>query len=239
MSKYVLGKKGVLDNIKQNKISTVYLKHDFPELLELKKKINFNICYKKDNNFYSVFDGNHQFVIGELKENNFYNNLNSFISDINSINSEKKIIIMLDGIQDPGNFGAIIRTCSCFGVDGIIYKKMNQVQINDTVIKTSVGAISHVKMLSVSNLSNIIMKLKELGYWVLSSCLDDKSVDLNSSKLDFEKICLILGNENNGISKVVLDNSDLKLKIPMSIGSVQSLNVSVSLGILLYAIIYK
>lgn len=234
MSQYVLGKKGVLENIKKNNISVVYVKHNFPELLELKNKFNFNIVYQKDNSFYNKFDANHQFIVGLLKTNNLYDDYNSFISDIENSEGNKTIVI-LDEIQDPGNFGSIIRTCDAFGIAGIIYKKDNQVQINETVVKTSAGAIANVRLLKVSNLSNVISKLKNNEYWIISSCLQDDSVSLEKTKLDFNKLCLIVGNENNGISKNIINASDIKVKIPMY-GISQSLNVSVSLGILLYAI---
>lgn len=238
MSKYVLGKKGVVDSIKQNKVSIVYTKHDFPQLLELKKKHDFIICYKQSDYFNENFKSNHQFIVGLIKNQNFYSDYSNFIQTIEENNNKKKLIVMLDEIQDPGNFGSIIRTCDCLGVDGIIYKKDNQVQINDVVIKTSAGAISSIDMLTVTNLSNTIEKLKNHGYWIISSCLDETSTELKASKLDFDKICLVIGNENNGISKVVLNNSDVKVKIPM-LGITQSLNVGVSLGILLYAIKYQ
>lgn len=239
MSKYILGKKGVFENIKKGLISKVYVKHSFPELINLNNVYDFQIIYNKDISFFNKFGSNHQFIIGELKQilNNNFNDYELFIKEINQIKGNK-LILMLDEIQDPGNFGSIIRTAESFGCLGIIYKKNNQAQINDIVIKTSAGAITNIRFLKTANLSNVINKLKNDGFWIISSCLDDDSKDISESPINFENICLIMGNENKGISKNLINESDLKLKIPMS-GITQSLNVSVSTGILLYYLKYQ
>lgn len=233
MSQFITGKKGVLENIKNNKIKKVYVKHHFPELLELKNEFNdLEIIYKKDNSFYSKFLSNHQFIVGEItQKNNMFTEYNEFIENFSNVKVCK--LIMLDQIQDPGNFGSIIRTAESFGVLGIIYKKDNQAQINDVVIKTSAGAISNVFFLKTSNLQTIIEKLKKDNYWIISSSLEDDSIDIATKQINFDKTCLILGNEEKGISKNIIANSDVKVKIPMK-GITQSLNVAVSCGILLF-----
>lgn len=239
MSKYVLGKKGVLENIKKGLISKVYVKHSFPELINLSNIYDFQIIYNKDISFFNKFDSNHQFVVGELKgiSNNNFTDYSLFIKEINEINGNK-LILMLDELQDSGNFGSIIRTAESFGCLGIIYKKNNQVQINDIVIKTSAGAITNIRFLKTVNLSNIISKLKEDGFWIISSSLDNDSKYISDFSINFENICLIIGNENKGISRSLINESDLKIKIPM-LGTTQSLNVSVSTGILLYYLKYQ
>lgn len=239
MSKYVLGKKGVLENIKKGLISKVYVKHSFPELINLSNIYDFQIIYNKDISFFNKFDSNHQFVVGELKgiSNNNFTDYSLFIKEINEINGNK-LILMLDELQDSGNFGSIIRTAESFGCLGIIYKKNNQVQINDIVIKTSAGAITNIRFLKTVNLSNIISKLKEDGFWIISSSLDNDSKYISDFSINFENICLIIGNENKGISRNLINESDLKIKIPM-LGTTQSLNVSVSTGILLYYLKYQ
>lgn len=237
MSNYIVGKKGVIENIKKGNIIAIYIKHQFPELNELKEKYIFDIYYEKNDSFYKKFTANHQYIVGKLKEkNNVFNDYNSFIKDI--LNKESSVILMLDEIQDPGNFGSIIRTSESFLVDGIIYKKDGQVQINDVVIKSSTGSITNMNLLRVTNLSNIIRNLKNDGYWIISSTLENDSKCISNFKPDFNKICLIVGNENKGISKNIISLSDLKVKIPM-MGITQSLNVSVSVGILLFWLLYK
>lgn len=239
MSKYIIGKKGVIENIKKGLISKVYIKHFFPELNNLNNFYDFQIIYNKDDSFFNKFGSNHQFAIAELKEiiNNNFTDYNSFINEINQVEGNK-IILMLDELQDAGNFGSIIRTAESFGCLGIIYKKDNQVQINDVVVKTSAGSITNIRFLKTANLANIINKLKSNNFWIISSTLDDDSKDISMFSVDFENICLIVGNENKGVSKNLINESDLKVKIPM-VGMTQSLNVSVSTGILLYYLKYQ
>jgi 23S rRNA (guanosine2251-2'-O)-methyltransferase len=141
---------------------------------------------------------------------------------------------MLDHLEDPHNLGAIIRTCEAAGVKTVIIPKDRQVPINSTVMKTSVGTLDNVKIVQVSNLVNAIGQLKEHGYWVVGTSLENsqdyRSVDYTG------KIVLIIGNENNGISKLVSDNCDYLVKIPMY-GTTNSLNASVAAGIMIYEVI--
>ena len=137
---------------------------------------------------------------------------------------------MLDHLEDPHNFGAIIRTCECAGIKSIIIPSNRSVQVNDTVVKVSVGAIEHVKIIMVNNLTNAINKLKEMGYFIYAADMfgeDYRNIDYASKKV------LIIGNEGSGISRIVKDNSDFLVKIPMK-GKINSLNASTSAGILIY-----
>ena len=140
------------------------------------------------------------------------------------------IIVMLDGINDPHNFGAILRCCDIFGVIGVIISKHNQVPLNATVAKTSAGAINYVPVVSVSNLNNAIRTLKDSGFWIVSSS-GDAQMDYRNLKYDFPTV-LVIGNEGDGVSSLVIKNSDYLVKIPMH-GKVNSLNASVATGILL------
>ena len=137
---------------------------------------------------------------------------------------------MLDHLTDPHNFGAIIRTCECIGVDSIIIPKDRSVLVNDTVYKTSVGAINNVKIIMVSNLKNAMDKLKDLGYFIYTADMDGE----NYKKVNYApKKVLVIGAEGDGVSKIVRDNSDVIVSLPM-FGKINSLNASVSAGILLY-----
>ena len=161
------------------------------------------------------------------------------IQDILNFAQEKNeapFIVVLDGIEDPHNFGAILRSADAFGVDGVIIKNRNQVPLNMTVAKVSTGAIEYVKIAQVSNLVLAIKKLKENGFWIYAA---DGSGKDDYQKLDYSgAVALIVGSEGRGISRLVLDNSDFIVKIPM-VGHVNSLNVSVSAGILLSRIANK
>ena len=139
---------------------------------------------------------------------------------------------MLDSIQDPHNFGAILRTCDAFGVDAVVYKDDNQTQINDFVIKTSMGAINNLNLFKVTNFARAIELLKKSGYWIYASTLNKKAID--NTKVNYnDKTVIIVGNEHSGISKLTEKNSDELITINMY-GNVQSLNVSVAAGILIY-----
>ena len=140
---------------------------------------------------------------------------------------------MLDHLEDPHNFGAIIRTSEALGVDGIIIPNDRSVGVNGTVVKTSAGAISYSTIIRVPNLANTLEKLKKKGFWVIGT--DMKGEDYN--KLDYDlPICLVIGNEGHGMSKIIKDNCDFIATIPMT-GKINSLNASVSCGILLANIV--
>ena len=169
----------------------------------------------------------HQGIILDIEDYKY-----STIEDIINEKSDA-FIVMLDHIEDPHNLGAIIRTCESAGVDGIIIPKDRSVDINSTVIKTSVGTIWNVKIAKVTNLVNTINILKDNGYWIVGTNLDGtdyRTIDYNMKK------CLIIGNEGKGISKLVSKNCDILATIPMK-GSVNSLNASVAAGVMIYQMI--
>ena len=156
--------------------------------------------------------------------------------DVLENDDKANFIVMLDSIEDPHNFGAIIRTCECAGVDYIIIPKNRSVSVNSTVYKTSSGALNNVKIIEVVNLNNTIKKLKTLGFWVYGS--DALGKDYRSIKYD-SKTCLIIGSEGHGLKKIVSNSCDEIISIPMK-GKVNSLNASVASGILIYEIMkYK
>ena len=146
------------------------------------------------------------------------------------------MVVVLDHLEDPHNFGAIIRTCECAGVNYIIIPKNRSVSVNSTVYKTSVGAINNVKIVEVVNLNNTIKKLKDLGYWVYGADMSGK--DFRS--IDFTgKTCLIIGSEGHGLKHMVHESCDEIVSLPMK-GKINSLNASVAAGILIYEIMkYK
>ncbi len=139
------------------------------------------------------------------------------------------LVVMLDGIEDPHNLGAILRTCDAFGVDGLIVKTHGQAPLNATVAKVSTGAINYVKVASVSNLSNAIKELQNNGYWVVATAGEAKQ---GYEEVDYAcPICLVIGNEGFGVSRLVKERSDFLVKIDM-VGHVDSLNASVATGVM-------
>ena len=171
-----------------------------------------------------------QGIAMDIEEYNYY--------DIKTIEEDDKsnFVVMLDSIEDPHNFGAIIRTCECAGVDYIIIPKNRSVSVNSTVYKTSSGALSNMKIVEVANLHNTIKKLKDLGFWVYGS--DAKGKDYRS--IDFGgKTCLIIGSEGHGLKQIVSNSCDEIISLPMK-GKINSLNASVAAGIFIYEIMkYK
>ena len=146
------------------------------------------------------------------------------------------LIIMLDSIEDPHNFGAILRTAAALKIDGIIIAKKNQVPVNSTVVKVSVGGIAYIPVCQVDNLGTVINELKKKNYKIISMVCEEKVKEYNQLDFDFPT-CLILGNEHAGIRTGLLKKSDYSLTIPMSSNNISSLNVSVSCGIILAQII--
>lgn len=145
---------------------------------------------------------------------------------------DDSLVVMLDHLEDPHNFGAIIRTCEAKGVKNIIIPKDRGVIVNDTVMKTSAGALNHVNIIMVTNLVTAINKLKDKGYFVYSAEADG----ILYNKVNYaDKVCLVIGSEGNGLSRLVRDNSDEIISIPMK-GVVNSLNASVAAAILIYGI---
>ncbi len=141
-------------------------------------------------------------------------------------------VVILDHLEDPHNFGAIIRTCEARGIKEIIIPKDRGVLINDTVMKTSAGALNHVRIILVTNLHNTIEKLKEQGYFIYGAEADG----IDYRKVDYaKKIALVIGSEGNGLSRLVKKDCDEIISIPMK-GKVNSLNASVAGAILIYGI---
>lgn len=228
---YIYGKNVAKEKISSGeKINKIYLSDKFndKELIELikKNKIKFNFVPSKVLD--SKVDGLHQGIVMDVDDVLTYD-----FDFIRNIKKENPVLVMLDHLEDPHNFGAIIRTCEALGIDGIIIPNDRSVNINGTVVKTSAGAIYNMPIIRVVNLNNTIEKLKDIGYWIVGTDM----VGTNYTEIDYNMpICLIIGNEGKGISKLVKDNCDYIATIPMS-GKINSLNASVSCGIVLSRII--
>ena len=173
---------------------------------------------------------NHQGIVGEIVEFE-YSEIED-IFNIAEIKGEQPFILILDGIEDPHNLGAIIRTAECAGVHGIIIPDRRACLVNETVIKTSAGAVVNVKIVKVTNLNNVIKELKENGVWVYACELGGKN--LFKTNL-IGSIAIVVGSEGNGISRLVKENCDDIITIPMK-GKINSLNVSVATGITVFEV---
>ncbi|MGT2772015.1 23S rRNA (guanosine(2251)-2'-O)-methyltransferase RlmB [Streptococcus marimammalium] len=145
---------------------------------------------------------------------------------------ENPLILILDGLTDPHNFGSILRTADATQVSGVIIPKHRAVGVTPVVAKTSTGAIEHLPIARVTNLNQTVDKLKEAGFWIFGTDMDGTpATKWNTSG----KIALIIGNEGKGISANLKKQVDEMITIPMG-GHVQSLNASVAAAILMYEV---
>lgn len=224
----VYGRNVARDLLEKNKdIEKIILQENFNDdsLISLIESKNIKYSYKSKRDIDRLAFGVHQGIILYVPDYK-YCDLDVALND--------EVVVILDHLEDPHNLGAIIRTCEAAGIKSIILPKDRQVQINSTVMKTSVGTLDNMNIISVSNLVNTIKKLKDNGFWIVGTALEN-SVDFKT--IDYSgKIVLIIGNEGNGISHLVAKNCDFLAKIPMY-GTTNSLNASVAAGIMIYEVI--
>lgn len=222
----VYGKNVVLEYLESNKkIDRAFIQNNFNDfdIINKIKRRNINIQTLNKFDMDKKVNGLHQGIILSVEDYKY--------ADIYDIISENdSLIVMLDHIEDPHNFGAIIRSCEAAGVDGIIIPTDRSVLVNSTVIKTSVGTTEKMKIARVTNLNNTIKLLKDKGYWIFGTDMDGTDY----SELDYRgKTCIICGNEGFGMSKLTKENCDFIASIPMK-GEVNSLNASVATAIIVF-----
>ena len=220
---YVYGKNVAKEILsKKQKINKALLYNNFSdnEIISALKKQNVKIkCLTKDE-LNKIETGNHQGIILEVDDYKY-----AALDELTD-----SVIVMLDHLEDPHNFGAIIRTCEAAGIKNIIIPKDRSVKVTSSVIKVSVGAIENVKIAVVNNLVNTIKELKQKGYWIIGT--DMKGTDYK--KIDYSgKIVLVIGNEGKGLSRLTEENCDFIASIPMR-GKVNSLNASVAAALIIY-----
>jgi 23S rRNA (guanosine2251-2'-O)-methyltransferase len=240
----VIGKNPILEILKDtpeelNKI--ILLKRIKPEpklkeIVVLSKEKGINIIYLNDHDFAKYFNrknksqGISQGVLGFIKDYQ-YTTLTDIVDDNKQITNP--LMLLLDEITDPHNLGAIARSAVCLGADGIIIPRHNSVDVNHTVFKTSSGAVNLIPIAKETNLSNSIRYLKDNGYWIIGT---DIKANKNTFETDFKKpIGLVIGSEGKGMRKNIMEQCDIFVRIPMA-GKLNSLNASVSAGVILYEI---
>lgn len=229
---YVYGKNVAkeLINNKRNIISAYLSKNMVGSEIEKDlKNINTKITYLDKYEMDKMESGNHQGVILQIPDFK-YLNINDMINNM----PKNPFIVILDHLEDPHNFGAIIRTCEASGVDYILIPKNRSVRVNSTVMKTSVGALDNVKIVEVTNINATIKTLKKLGIWIVGTDMENS---ISYNKIDYTvPVALIIGSEGFGISNLVSKNCDFIASIPMY-GKINSLNASVAAGIMIYEVV--
>ncbi|MDO4940468.1 MAG: 23S rRNA (guanosine(2251)-2'-O)-methyltransferase RlmB [Erysipelotrichaceae bacterium] len=228
MSEIIYGKNSFFEALDNKRIECAYVLDDKMISRFKKENIPYKIVDRKTLDKMSK-SGNHQGYLAEVKEFR--------LSTIDEIIKDKNgLIVVLDSLKDVHNLGAIIRTCDCAGVDGIIYKTHNSVKVNDTVAKVACGALEYAKIVEVNNLVNTLKKLKDCGYWIVGS---DANSDKYYTDLNYDmNTVLVIGSEGEGMSRLVKEECDFIVKLPMN-GHVTSLNASVAAGILIYNVLAK
>ena len=229
MEQYRYGKHAVEASIRSGNVTKVFLSTHFKDtgILSLIQQKKLPVERIEDERLQKLVDrGNHQGIVAQVKPF-VYTEWQPFLKQMAT--KDQPLLILLDGIEDPQNLGAIIRTAVGFGVDGLIIKKDRQVEVTSTVAKIASGALDHLPIIQVTNLSQTIASLKENRFWIVASSLsesqDYRSVDYRGP------MAIIIGHEGQGISRLVLENSDFKVKIPIQ--NLDSFNASTSAAILL------
>ena len=222
--------KEILKNFKEkNMIKKVICSKNFNEkdILSLVEKRKLPLEFKEKFELDRLAKNNHQGIIMITSDFN-YTSLDELLKGASKL-------VILDHLEDPHNLGAIIRTVEASGVDGIIIPKNRTVSVNETVMKTSAGALFNVKICQVGNLNQTIKILKKEGFWIIGTDMD--GIDFQSVKYPL-KSALIIGSEGFGISRLVKESCDYVVRIPMN-GQINSLNASVAAGIMIYELIRK
>ena len=230
----VAGRNAVLELLKSEKdINKIFVergeKHGSINEIIARARENKVVLVEVEKSKLDFYAENHQGVVAIVPPFNYCE-----IEDILEVAKERDedpFILILDGIEDPHNLGAIIRTAETAGVHGIIIPKRRTAQVNSTVAKVSAGATSYVKVARVNNTVESIRKLKEAGLWVIGTDGDAETMYYNQDLKG--PLAIVIGSEGFGMGKLVKENADILIKIPMK-GEITSLNASVSAGIVIY-----
>ncbi len=226
----IYGRNVAEEILKFNKksVKKIYLQNDFSDkkIISLLQNEKLPLISKSKKDMDTLANGNHQGIILDVMDYQYYS-----LDDVlkNNIN----FVLILDHLEDPHNFGAIIRTAEAAGVDAIIVPQDRETLVNATVMKTSAGSLVRSKIVKVSNLVNAINKLKDNGFWIVGTALegdDYREIDYSG------KIGLVVGNEGKGMSPIITKACDFVATIPMY-GEINSLNASVATGIMIYEVV--
>ena len=236
MAIYLYGRNAVRSSLINQKVHKLYIHTNFrdQDILKLAKEAGIAVDICENNQLNSLTNqGKHQGVVA-LIDDFSYTSLTDLIAY--SKTKHKPFILILAGIEDPHNLGAIARTVDAFNIDGIIIPKDRSVDVTPAALKVATCAFDYVRVSQVTNLNQSLNTLKDAGFWIVSA---DGSATQDYLDLDYEfPLALVIGSEGKGIPSLVLKNSDFRVKIPMN-GHVNSLNASVATAVLIAGVIYK
>ena len=209
----------LMKNMKEN--------HKISQIIQLAKDKGIVYQFHPKEKFAQFGDCSHQGVVAYVSPVKYKE-----IDSIFQKNKEFKKVIITDGVEDPHNFGSIIRTAVCAGFDAVIFPSRRNASVNATVEKSSAGAVNHIDLIMVNSLSAAVDKLKNENFWIIAT--DIKASD-NYYEIDYcnMNFAIVLGSEEKGISSTILNKSDFKIKIPI-LNKFDSLNVANAAGIVMY-----
>ncbi len=229
---FIYGKNSVLETLEAHReINKIIIAKGIQgekinKIIELAKKNNIIFAFETLQKYNDI---NHQGVIAFVSPIE-YADLDEFLAGIPS--GKNSSLVILDGIEDPHNFGAIIRTALCAGVSGIIIPAHRSVRVTSVVEKTSAGAVNHIPIIKVNSLVSAVQKLKNSDWWVIAT---EASADDNYYNIDYANMnfALVMGAEGAGVSKPILKQADFKVKISM-MSNFNSLNVSCAFSAIIF-----
>ena len=234
MKEYVYGRNPVIELLKNKKVDKLYVQKGDKEgsikkIYGLAKEQNILITETNKKKLDEMAKGeNHQGVVALVSGYEY-----STLKDIIDSCDENGRVLILERIEDPHNLGAIARSAEAAGFNGIIIPKHGSVYVNDVVYKTSAGAVDNIKVTIETNLSQVIDKLKDNGFWVYGTDMGEESyteTDLTG------KVAIVIGNEGKGIGHSVKKNCDKIISIPMA-GNINSLNASCAASIIMFEVL--
>ncbi|NPC90818.1 23S rRNA (guanosine(2251)-2'-O)-methyltransferase RlmB [Bacillus sp. WMMC1349] len=237
---YVIGKNAVIETLKSDRelyklwMAENTVKGQAQQVVELAAKRGITIQYVPRKKLDQMVSGQHQGVVAQVAAYE-YAQLDDLFQKAEAKN-EQLFILVLDEIEDPHNLGSIMRTADAAGAHGIIIPKRRAVGLTTTVAKASTGAIEHIPVVRVTNLSRTLEELKEQGVWVAGT---DASANQDYRSMDGNMpLALVIGSEGKGMGRLVKEKCDFLYSLPM-VGKVTSLNASVAAGLLMYEVLRK
>lgn len=237
MAQILSGKNAIREILKANRreILQIYFQSknfNDPVLLSLCEKKGYRLKAMDKEELHRLTHGPHHQGIAAKVSDFPYSEFGEIVSQKN----EKSLVLVCDSIQDPQNLGAICRSAHCFGVQALFIPKDRSVDVTPAVVQASAGAVEHLQMVKVTNVTRLLEALKENDYWTYAT--DTKGEESLENIKPALKTAIVLGSEGDGIRPLVLKTCDVRFRIPF-VNEFDSLNVAQAAGIVLYEVAKK
>lgn len=237
MKEKIAGINAVMEMLKsgRRKVYKIFIQEGkrgakFDELLKMAEDRHITVQKMAKGDMDKIYPAkNHQGVVAEAQPY-VYSSLDEVL-EYAALREERPFLVLLDGLQDPQNMGAIVRTSLCAGVHGIVIPKHHAVEVTDAVVRASAGAVEYMHIVKATNLVQVIKYLKEQGFWIIGA---DAEGEKDYFEVEFPfPLALVIGSEGEGMRRLVKENCDMLVKIPMQ-GNINSLNASVAAALVIY-----